>query len=86
MIIRIGTVVLLAGMALLYVWQHAKVMQLGYEMVNLRMKRAELLQKNKLWQVELAALKSPERIERMARENLNMQPADRVEIVEPEQK
>ncbi len=82
---RVGAVLGLAIMALMYVWQHAKVMQLGYDLVGLRAKKSELLQRNKLLQVELAGLKAPERIERMARDTLGMQTPDRVEFVEPKE-
>ena len=86
MLIRVGVVVGLAALALVYVWQHATVMQVGYELVSLRVKKTESLQRNRLLQVELAELKAPERVERLAREQLKMQPPDRVEFVEPENK
>lgn len=84
MIIRVGMAGIVAVLALLYVWQHAKVMTLQYELMGLNMKRSELTQRNRLLQVELAVMKAPERIERMSRESLHMQLPDRVEIVEPQ--
>jgi len=80
---KIGFIALAAGLALLYLWQHAEVMELGYELVNLRMQKTQVLQRNKLLQMELAELKAPDRIERLARETLHMIPPERVEIVVP---
>lgn len=62
-------VVLMAFLAVsIYLWSRLKVVDLGYEISKLNEARASLLETNKRFRFELMELKSPARIEKMARE------------------
>ena len=56
-----------------YTWQHFKAIEYGYKVESLRAQRDNLLEVNRALRLEDAALRSPERIDRLARE-MGMQP------------
>lgn len=60
------------GCSLSYVWSHHQIIALGYEVSQAAREEQELLQENKKLRLELAALKSPARIERMASRDLGL--------------
>ena len=72
---RRGVVVLLllslfigAGAAVAQVWTNLRAIELGYEISKLTKKRRSLLEANRRLRIEVALLKSPARIGRLARE------------------
>jgi cell division protein FtsL len=73
-LIFVALVVALAfiGCSLFYVWSHHQIVSLGYEISQAIGEEQELLQENKKLRLELAALKSPRRIERMASQELGL--------------
>lgn len=64
-------VLVLAG-ALCYVWQHTRVVRLGYEIERLRETRAALEQEHKTLRLEMGQLRSLRRVEEVARTRLGM--------------
>jgi len=56
--------------ALFSVWAHHQVLALGYEISKANQEEQELLQENKRLRLDVAALKSPGRIEGVALKNL----------------
>ena len=58
--------------SLIYVWSHQQIIYLGYENSRATYEGQQLLQENKRLRVELAALKSPSRIERIALQELGL--------------
>lgn len=58
------------GCSLFYVWAHHQAISLGYEISRKSQEEQELLKENKKLRLELAALKSPGRIESMALKEL----------------
>jgi len=56
-----------------YTWQHFKAIEYGYKVESLRAQRDGLLELNRVLRLEEASLRSPERIDRLARE-YGMQP------------
>ena len=58
--------------SLFYVWSHHQIISLGYETSQASREEQELLQENKKLRLELAGLKSPGRIERMASQELGL--------------
>jgi cell division protein FtsL len=58
--------------SLFYVWSRVLVINLGYELSEAMDKHGKLTQENKKLHIEVALLKSPARIERIAQEELNM--------------
>ncbi len=61
------TSVVLALLGILfYLWPHMRLVELGYEHSALRTRRAQLLQQQKEYEVEIASLRRLGRIEKMA--------------------
>jgi cell division protein FtsL len=60
----------LIGCSLFNVWAHHQVISLGYEISQGSQEEQNLLQENKKLRLELAALKSPQRIENVALKEL----------------
>jgi cell division protein FtsL len=58
------------GCSLFYVWSHHQIISLGYEISQASGEEQQLLEENKKLRLELAALKAPSRIERMAQQKL----------------
>ncbi len=56
--------------SLFYVWWHHQIISLGYEISKKSQEEQVLLKENKKLRLELAALKSPQRIENMALKEL----------------
>ena len=71
---HLAVVVTLAfiGCSLFSVWAHHQVISLGYEISQVSQEEQNLLKENKKLRLELAALKSPSRIERMASKELGL--------------
>jgi cell division protein FtsL len=56
-----------------YTWQHFKAIEYGYKVESLRSQRDGLLEVNRALRLEEASLRSPDRIDKLARE-YGMQP------------
>lgn len=65
-------VVVVVATALFYVWCRLEMVRVGYEQSRLAQTIAELEKANEELRGEAARLKSPERIERLARERLGL--------------
>ncbi len=63
-----------AILSLVYIWSRVQVVHYGYEINRLKSSQSLLVEQSKKLQVELATLKAPQRMERVAHEKLNMQP------------
>ncbi len=64
--------VLLAGVALLYAWQHFQDIQLRYQLEELKSERAQAAELSQQLKLEVAALRSPMRIDAIARRQLGL--------------
>jgi len=60
------------SIALIYVWFHISVTRLNYEIAQKLDRKDRLSEETRRLKVEIATLKSPSRIEAIAREKLNM--------------
>lgn len=58
------------GCSLFNVWAHQQMISLGYEISQASQEEQNLLEENKKFRLELAALKSPRRIENVALKEL----------------
>jgi cell division protein FtsL len=74
-------VCVIVAAALLYVWSHLKNTQLKYQMAEEISVRSSLQEENRKLKVEIATLKSPKRIEAIAREKLNMAYPEREQVI-----
>jgi len=66
-----------------YTWQHFKAIEYGYKVETLRASRDGLLEMNRSLRLEAASLRSPERIDRLARE-YGMEPPQAGQIIRME--
>ena len=65
----------------LFVWSRLEVINLGYRISQVDKTQKELLRVNRELKLEVASLKSPSRLEKIGRENLNLFPPDPKQIV-----
>lgn len=63
----------LIASSLFYVWSRVLVINLGYDLSEAMDTHWKVVQDNKKLQIEIALLKSPARIERIARDELGME-------------
>ena len=64
--------VALAAIVLLYAWQHFECLQLGYQLEELRAGHSEAVELNQQLHLEVASLRSPMRIDAIARRRLGL--------------
>jgi cell division protein FtsL len=69
-LVALGSV--LAGVALLYAWQHFQCIQLRYQLEELKSERAQAVELNQELKLEVAGLRSPMRIDAIARGQLGL--------------
>jgi cell division protein FtsL len=72
---------ILMAVALLYVWSHIHMTELEYQIARELSVREQLLEQQTKLKVELATLKSPQRIETIAREKLQMTYPEREQVI-----
>jgi cell division protein FtsL len=63
---------LVAGMALLYAWQHFTCIQMRYQLEALKSQRAQAIELNQNLKLEEAGLRAPARISDIARQQLGL--------------
>ena len=64
-----------------YVWCRVQVVELGYQLSEIHRLHSRLLNDNKKLHLELARLKAPERVQRIAIEQLGLQQPTKDQIV-----
>ena len=69
------------GCSLFYVWSHHQILSLGYETSEAAREEQRLLQENNRLRLELASLKAPGRIERMAQQELGLVPPQKEQLI-----
>ncbi len=73
--------VVLMILALLYVWSHIHMTQLEYKIAAEISKKDDLLEDQRKLKLEYATLKSPRRIEAIAKNTLQMSYPDREQVI-----
>jgi len=68
----LGVGLLFASCTLLYAWQHFRCLQMGYQLEELKAERARAAEQNLQLRLEAAALRSPMRIDAIARGELGL--------------
>jgi cell division protein FtsL len=63
-----------------YTWQHFKAVEYGYKVESLKVQRDGLLEENRALRLEEASLRSPDRIDRLARD-FGMQPPQAGQVI-----
>ena len=83
--LRVSTFLLsllvMVAVALVYVWSHLYNTQLKYQIAEEMTVRDNLMEENRRLKVEIATLKSPQRIESIARDKLKLQYPEREQVV-----
>lgn len=69
------------AVAIVYVWSHIHMTQLEYQIARELTNREQLIDEQKRLKLELATLKSPQRIESIAREKLQMTYPERKQVI-----
>jgi cell division protein FtsL len=69
------------AVALLYVWSHIHMTELEYQIARELNSREEITEEQRKLKIELATLKSPQRIETIARERLQMTYPEREQVI-----
>lgn len=70
--------------ALFYVWTNVTTVRLGYELSEAAKAHRELLEENRGLRVEVAALKAPDRLARLAKLHHGLAPPQSEQVVEVE--
>ena len=68
----VGVGVLLVGVLLFSAWQHFELLRHGYQIEQMQRERAAEEEVNRHLRLEIESLRSPERIERIAKEQLHL--------------
>ena len=68
----VGVGVLLVGVLLFSAWQHFELLRHGYQIERMQQERAAEEDINRHLRLEVESLRSPERIERIAKEQLHL--------------
>ena len=71
----------LMAVALLYVWSHIHMTELEYQIARELSSRERMTEEQSKLKVELATLKSPQRIETIAKEKLQMVYPEREQVI-----
>jgi cell division protein FtsL len=71
----------LMAVALLYVWSHIHMTELEYQVARELSSEEQIREERTKLKVELATLKSPRRIETIAREKLEMTYPERAQVI-----
>ncbi|MBP9019906.1 MAG: cell division protein FtsL [Syntrophobacterales bacterium] len=77
----IAVVAILLAASLLFVWSHVRTTELKYQIAKEISLRESLLEENRKLKVEIASLKSPQHLERIARERLGMTYPERDQVI-----
>jgi cell division protein FtsL len=70
--------------ALFYVWTNVTTVQLGYELSEAAQAHRVLLEENRGLRVEVAALKAPDRLARLAKIHHELAPPQTEQVIEVE--
>jgi len=79
-VVLVGALVFI-GCSLFYVWSHNQIISLGYETSEAAREEQALQQENNRLRLELASLKAPGRIERMAQRELGLSPPQKEQLI-----
>ncbi len=77
----LGRALLIVSLIFLYLWQHLRIKELGYELGKKEQERKVLMNKNQELESEASRLKSLKRIEEIARSRLGLEPSKEKESI-----
>jgi cell division protein FtsL len=71
----------LMGVAITYVWSHIQMTRLEYHIAEEMTNKEQMLEEQRKLKLEYATLKSPQRIEAIAKSSLNLSYPDRDQVI-----
>ncbi len=71
----------LLGATLIYIWSHVHFMELKYNIAQELSRQEKLLEENRKLKVEIATLRSPQRLEAIGKARLGMQFPERDQVL-----
>lgn len=74
-------IIIIFSALLFYVWQRIQSDKIGYKIIQLQKKKADLKNKNRHLRVQVNSLKSLDRIEKIAKEELKMIKPEKENII-----
>lgn len=77
----LGQALLIVSLVFLYLWQHLRIKELGYELGKKEKERKILMNKNQELEIKASHLRSLKRVEQIARSRLALEPAEEGEII-----
>lgn len=77
----LGHALLMVSLVFLYLWQHLRIRELGYELGKREKERKVLMDRNQELEIEASRLRSLKRIEEIARSRLGLEPSKEGEII-----
>jgi cell division protein FtsL len=78
--LAIPLIVILMSGILFYVWLQVQVVEVSYEISKAQHQRKELVEINKKLRIQWASLRSPDRIEQIALNQLGLRPPEKGQI------
>lgn len=80
-LLYLGHALLLVSLVFLYLWQHLRIRELGYELGKKEKERKTLMDRNRELEIKTSHLRSLKRIEEIARSRLGLEPLKEGEII-----
>lgn len=77
----LSIIAIIISVLLFYTWSRVQAVRIGYEIFNANSEMRKLDQENKELILEIASLKSPKKIEKIAREELRLIPPKDEQII-----
>lgn len=71
----------LMSVAIIYVWSHVQMTKLEYQVAEEMTRKTQLLEEQRKLKLEHATLKSPQRLEVIAKKSLNMSYPEKDQII-----
>lgn len=69
-------------LSLFYIWSRVQIVQMGYEIHEIKKAQQRLVDENKKYKLELSVMKSPDRVQRYAEGDLKMAVPEESGIIE----
>jgi len=81
LLIYLGHTLLIVSLIFLYLWQHLRIKEIGYELGKKEKERKTLMDRNREMEIKVSRLRSLGRIEEIARSRLGLELSKEGEII-----
>jgi len=80
-LLHLGHALLILSLIFLYLWQHLRMKEIGYELGRKEKERMVLMNRKQELEIKASRLRSLERVEEIARSRLGLEPSKKGEII-----